>query len=267
MKYIIFFLLSLNTFAQKKTLQADGPGNTYELINASLAPNGNVVETPDCAHPSFGKHITEQWDETLERYIFNFYIHPGEDNDRCKNFDRQRTEIKTYGNSPEDLLGYLGNTVIYQWKFKLASSFQASHKFTHLHQIKAVGGTQSEMPLLTLTARKSSPDQLQLIHAATSTQEEIISINLSLLKGNWIEAEEQITYGEVGTASYHITLKQIKNNKVILDYSSENLRMWKNQARFLRPKWGIYRSTRESSQLRDECVKFADFTIEKVDIH
>lgn len=33
------------------TLSADGPGNTYELINSKLG--GTAVETPDCSHPSF----------------------------------------------------------------------------------------------------------------------------------------------------------------------------------------------------------------------
>lgn len=265
MKYAaFFFLLSAHAFAQEQTLQANGRGDTYQLINSVLAPQGDVVETSDCAHPSFGKHITEEWDKALENYVFNFYIHTNEDNDRCKNFDRQRTEIKTYGNSPENLLGHLGDTVVYQWKFKLDTFFQSSYKFTHLHQIKAVGGPESGMPLITLTARKSSPDKLQLIHAENKTQKEIISINLSLLKGKWIAAKEKITYGELGTASYQLTLKQIKSDKVILDYSSKKLRMWKTDAKFLRPKWGIYRSIIDTSDLRDECVKFADFSIEKM---
>ena len=32
-------------------LEADGPGNTYELINSVFAPGYNVVEHPECVHP------------------------------------------------------------------------------------------------------------------------------------------------------------------------------------------------------------------------
>ena len=54
--------------------------------------------------------------------------------------DRQRMEIKTYDKSPDNLVGVTGETVEYRWKFKLDSGFQPSASFTHLHQLKAVGG-------------------------------------------------------------------------------------------------------------------------------
>lgn len=55
MKYQSIFLnilifLSISTNAQI-TLSADGPGNTYELINSVLAnARRNIVEVPDCNH-------------------------------------------------------------------------------------------------------------------------------------------------------------------------------------------------------------------------
>lgn len=42
----IIFFNTIGIFSQV-TLNADGPGNTYELINSVLAPRGNVVEAPD----------------------------------------------------------------------------------------------------------------------------------------------------------------------------------------------------------------------------
>ena len=50
--------LLLQSFSQV-VLNADGPGGTYELINSILAPGYDVVESPDCSHPEFGRHITE----------------------------------------------------------------------------------------------------------------------------------------------------------------------------------------------------------------
>ena len=107
LKLLIFnlaFVTSIKCYSQV-TLEANGPGNTYELINSILAPTGgDVVENPECIHPEFGRHIAEVWDADLNKFVFEFYIHVTPDNDRCINFDRQRVEIKTYDQSPEHTL-------------------------------------------------------------------------------------------------------------------------------------------------------------------
>src|SRR5882762_10498875 len=62
-------------------LCANGPGNTYELIDSVLG--GNAEEVPDCSHPAFGRHISEIYDSTLHRYVFAFFIHVHPANDGC----------------------------------------------------------------------------------------------------------------------------------------------------------------------------------------
>lgn len=52
--------------AQTVRLEADGPGNTYEMITSVLAPGNEPIETPDRKHAAFGRHIAEEWDETLQ---------------------------------------------------------------------------------------------------------------------------------------------------------------------------------------------------------
>ena len=67
---------SLDSYEQV-ILNANGPGSTYELINSVLAPGYTAVEAPDqCnSHPTFGRHIAEVFDATLNKYVFEFYIH------------------------------------------------------------------------------------------------------------------------------------------------------------------------------------------------
>ena len=264
MKNVILslFILSFSNLHAQLFLNADGPGNTYELITSKLAPGYNPIEVPDCGHTNFERHIDEIFDDELNRHVFRFFIHTDEDDDRCINFDRQRNEIKTYNQSPDSLLGVTGETVEYKWKFKLDADFQASPKFTHIHQLKAVGGTESSMPLVTLTTRKGNPDEMELRYAESTSQTTLHEVNLAPFKGVWCEATETVTYGESGT--YDLVIKKISDNTTLFEYSNDAIRMWKTAADFIRPKWGIYRSLEFSEDLRDEEVLFADFSIEEI---
>ncbi|MDH7448066.1 heparin lyase I family protein [Aquimarina sp. 2201CG14-23] len=268
--YITFVILLVNyTFYAQVTLNADGPGDTYELITSVLAPGNKPIEAPgfsinDCDnHSSFdGTHITEAFDKELNDHVFKFFIHLKEDNDRCKKFDRQRNEIKSYDKSPDNLKGVKGETVIYQWKFKIDKKFQVSKKFTHLHQLKAVGGSEKNMPLITLTARKGNPDKLELRYASNLDQTTLATVNLNALRGNWIEAIETVKYGENGV--YKIILTNLQTGDELLNYSDNTIRMWKTDADFVRPKWGIYRSLKHPLDLRDEEVLFANFKVTEI---
>lgn len=260
LKYSIL-LLGQISFAQV-TLSADGPGNTYELINSVLAPGHDVTETPDCVHGNFGRHIEEVWDAQLNKYVFKFHIHVSPDNDRCIKFDRQRNEIKTYNQSPDNLIGTHGETVVYKWKFKLDSGFQPSNKFTHIHQIKAYGGPYEDIPVVSLIPRGGSIQKLQVMHSDSITSVQVASANLSLFKGVWVEVTETITYSENG--KYSILIKKISDNSTLINYSNNNIRMWRDNAEGIRPKWGIYRSLLSQEQLRDEEVLFADFSIQEI---
>src|SRR6185369_12144932 len=56
-------VLVVLTARSQVILNADGPGNTYEIINSALG--GTAEETPDCSDPAFGRHITEDFDSIL----------------------------------------------------------------------------------------------------------------------------------------------------------------------------------------------------------
>ncbi len=268
MKKIVlwFSVILLPTLLSAQTLlEANGPGNTYELINSVFAPNGgDVVETPDCAHPEFGRHISESWDNDLGKNIFEFHIHVSPDNDRCINFDRQRLEIKTYDQSPDYLKLVAGETAEYKWKFKLPAGFQVSSSFTHLHQIKPVGGDEST-PIFALTARKGSPNKLELSYYPTTDigLQKLASVNLSLFEGQWVEATERIR-AAVSGGSYYLEIKNLSNGEVIMTYQNKNISTFRADNKFQRPKWGIYRSLNSPQDLRDEVVRFADFSVQEL---
>lgn len=249
--------------AEAAALKATGADDTYALINSVLAPGGNAVEVPDCGHKDFGPHITQAFDAVLNRQVFRFHAHRDHDDDRCKKSDRQRTEIKLYGKSPEAMLARPGDVHTYRWKFRLDDGFQGSRRFTHLHQIKAVGGPEDSMPLITLTVRKGKagqPDRFELNYAERLKQGTVHWVDLQPFRGQWVAVTERISYGETGT--YAVAIKAVATGETLFRYANDSIRMWKSGADFLRPKWGIYRSLIDKGNLRDETVDFADFEID-----
>jgi hypothetical protein len=271
---ITFILMFTPAYLKAQvTLNANGPGSTYELINSVLAPGYTAVEAPDqCnSHPTFGRHIAEVFDATLNKYVFEFYIHvptsfpvitTTADNDRCLNFDRQRVEIKTYESSPANLKGTIGETITYKWKFKLPNGFQPSPNFTHIHQIKAVGGDDGD-PLFTLTARYGTTNSLQLLYYLDSNTAAnvLTSANLSSFLGTWVEVTEVMSVGANGT--YTINVKRASDGLSLLSYSASNIQTIRPSNSFTRPKWGIYRSLLSPSYLRDDSIRLSDIFIQE----
>lgn len=100
-------------------------------------------------------NVNVYFDPDLGTPVFVFHSHVDIDNDRCRVFDRIRTEIKTHAPSPDFLKGFYGETVSYSWDVKLDAQLQPATSFTHLFQVKAVGGEDSQ-PFITITPRLTS---------------------------------------------------------------------------------------------------------------
>ena len=96
MKQLIFFIMVLMIVIEAKIVFLKASSDAYTDIEAVLGKG--TYEVPDCGHPVKHIHVTK--DATLSTNVFAFDLHVHEDDDRCINKDRQRNEIKVYGNSP-----------------------------------------------------------------------------------------------------------------------------------------------------------------------
>jgi len=262
---IIGLIISLcikTSHAQTLFLEANGSQDPYTLINDKFVEfDGNAFETPDCSHQSFGPHITQIYDQILRKYVFRFHIHRDEDTDRCVKFDRQRTEIKVYAKSPNWMKAVEKSSFSYKWKFKIDKDFQPSEKFTHFFQLKSVGGSHT-MPLLTLTGRKGlrgQPDKLELRHASHGKASKIKVTELQPFLGKWLQVNVDAIFGSRGKLV--IKIMSINDHHPLMHYENSSLNMWEEDADFIRPKWGIYRSLNDKQSLRDEVIDFADIQI------
>lgn len=252
-----------NQVNDRVVVSANGPGETYELFNNAFG--GSAVESPVCdpEEDSFGRRITEVMDETLEEYVFAFHILRDIDGDRCIETitDRQRIEVKTYSASPEDRVASEGEVHSYRWKFRLDEGFQPSSSFTHIFQIKAAGGDDDGMPILTFTPRAGNPETLEVLHApdGASGASLVTSANLAEFKGEWVEAFVRVRNQDAGNLEVEFT--RLSDGESLVAWSDNDIDMWRAGANINRPKWGIYRSLNNLDALRDETVLFNDFCI------
>jgi hypothetical protein len=145
---------------------------------------------------------------------------------------------------------------MYKWKFKIPVGFKPSSNFTHIHQVKAVGGDEAD-PLFTLTPRKGSPNKMELIHNNTTR---VANVNLSLFEGVWVECTEVIHIDSLH-GTYSMSIKKVNDGSTVLSYSNNNIMTIRYNNTFIRPKWGIYRSKLDSTSLRDDTIRFSSFYI------
>lgn len=281
-KPIIFLMVMLAMFeinAQRVVLNAQQPtdltfqsGEAYAVINAAFAGTGrNVCEIPDCNHlPEIFEHIRMVYDSILEKHVFEFLICVEPDRDvqpnsstipypACVNrrTDRQRNEIKTDGNSPRHLLGFPGDTVRYNWRFFMPEDFrQPTNAFTHIYQVKPVGGDDSQ-PIFALTVRTTGI----IIRYFNTSLETLETIPFSNFRGRWVEVDHWMVVGVNGESSLVIT--DVETGNIVREHHSTNILTIRPDNNYIRPKWGIYRSLEHASQLKDERLRFSDFVIEK----
>lgn len=260
------------------TLVADGDdAGTYALITAQ----GYNQEAPDTSGDHVRepfRHIRQAFDEELKRWVFDFYIHVENDNDKGnpQKTDRQRNEIKTDGHSPASMVAQEGETLEMRWKFRLPAGMQTTAKFCHVHQLKGIdnreGTADVSLPLITFTLRTLSNgrQQFQVIHVPPTEEgagnDYLARIDLADLLGEWVAVTERVRFAREG--SYSVVLTRISDNRELLRLDNVGRNLWRTGTTGLRPKWGIYRSIGDDGalkgELRDEVVRFADFEIEKI---
>jgi MYXO-CTERM domain-containing protein len=225
--------------AAKNLTSADGPGDTYALLQRNF-----TTELPDCGH--MVPHITEEMDSELKKNVFIFHIHVNQDDDRCGAQDRQRVEIRAKAG---DIVAQNGETVWYRWKFKLPAGFQTASSFTHIMQIKS----DQAAPVMTLTPRNNTLAIDGRVGVRGTT-------DLAKFVGNWVVAEMKILFGNAGRIE--LTIRKIAGGDVLFNYAGA-ADTWDDNSSGHDFKCGIYRSLNNRGDLRDEQVRYADLCASK----
>lgn len=228
---------------------------------------------PDADHDPAVQHIRQVFDATLGRYVFAFDIHIDTDLNKGENVDRQRNEIKTDNSSPSSMVALEGQTLENTWLFKLPAGMQTTSSFTHVHQIKGIdnpsGTADISNPNITFTCRsKGGGQKFQVIYTAPSNESSALTylaeVDLADFLGEWVEVTESMVCS-APDGSYSVTIKRLRDDATLVSVSQGGLKMWRDGAVGMRPKWGIYRYFGDSrslaGELRDETLSFADFYV------
>jgi hypothetical protein len=196
---------------------------------------------------------------SLKKEVFKFTLHIDHDGDMVGGYDdRQRLEIKTMDGEYDNEHMYSrgsGDTFSHRWMFRLPDDFIVSSEFNHIFQIKAEGG-DSGNPIFTLTGRKlrTGREVLQLIYRGPIRPNGDPSQNwypaeadLAPFKGEWVRAEQTITYDNPG--AFTMKLVRVRDLRVLMEYtySPEHYKerdpfmTYRPGNIYIRPKFGVYR--------------------------
>lgn len=244
----LLFVSTVGQAATLVTINSDGAGgqDAYSIFKSYLG--SDPIDGPDTGH------ITEVTSAPVGN-AFEFILHNTGDLDGS-NTDRQRNEVKVYNGSPDNLKAKNGETFTYRWKFKLASNYPSHSRFCHIFQIKAVDGDDGA-PLITFTTDGDSLDARHTPQGATmDNTTTICSTPLSAVKGVWCEAT--VTAKMVDSGNVSVTVKRVDNGAIVMSGSATK-DMWRTDASYNRPKWGIYRGIFDG--MAEARIQFANFEI------
>jgi hypothetical protein len=276
-------------YVRTSSMEADPSlaGKLYTDINTYMRRFGfDYTEHPNCTG-GYGGHIDGvhgdvDLDPSFNRYVFRFDIHidPVIDGDRCSSstVDRQRNEMKSITNNTTwaKVQGNWDEWQILEWKFRLPAGFQPTSNFGHIHQIKAQDGPNNGSPVITITGRASSSGankRIQIIHsvdgASTGKGTIVDNVPLSEFENEWVQVREEVHYTHDGYYSCKIT--RISDGKVLVDFTDDNIDMWRIGSSYIRSKFGIYRSLAggrldrdpvgQSPLLKNESIWLTDFRV------
>jgi chitin-binding protein len=158
--------------------------------------------------------------------------------------DRQRNEVKGMVQNGNVLTINLGETWRFTYSMFIPTTLKGTTSFTHIMQMKRPG--QGTAPLMTMDLRRSGSKELIALKAWVSNVD-VATTDLAPLRGHWIDTEVTVTAG-AGTAG-KLHWKLVDGGKTIVDAEKDGVNLWLGDR--LRPKWGIYRSVKDTADILD----------------
>jgi hypothetical protein len=232
-------------------LNARNPNNGGVVQHIEKIFGAGAVESPsDTVYEPARPHVVEVADDGIVGPHFAILaIEPTDVNQDMvpilRGGDRSRTEIKiapSNGGMHEKFKARAGDTFVYSWRFRISPRMKFASSFTHIHQIKANGGSFADPPLITFTPLANGNMEIRHVgdmQKDSSTSTKLGAMSLEGMAGQWLEVREEITFSNTN-GRYQLAI-QDQRGKAKLNIDKSGLQLWRTGADHMRPKWGIYR--------------------------
>jgi hypothetical protein len=185
------------------------------------------------SHPGV-KHIFAEPDQ------YRFLMHV-KDRDGS---DRQRNEVRAIKKGSERLDMRKGETWRYNYQMYIPDTLKATSSFTHIFQVKHTGVAS---PVVTVDLRRSGGNERIEMAMFGSGGGTVGSTDLGKLQNKWIDIEIEIKVADGSAGNLRF---QIKDGATTVVNQSRGGDTWLGSDA-AHPKWGIYRSIKDSGQLKD----------------
>jgi hypothetical protein len=195
------------------------------------------INSVDLPFTHDAEHLTVENDDVIGDH-FVFILHLEEDGDRSDAVsDRQRSEMKTYNNSTENITCKENDRMKVLFSFK-ADYLNLSTSFTHFMQIKG----QSDHPLFAITAKRTNSEEKLRLNFG-SNDEIWGAVSWDLVNNRWLDVEVEFQCAVNGYLSAQI-LDSITHDKYIY-VEIPSLKMWQDlDDDLFGIKVGIYRKVK-----------------------
>ncbi|SHF37423.1 heparin lyase I family protein [Streptoalloteichus hindustanus] len=160
--------------------------------------------------------------------------------------DRQRSEVKGMRVDDENLAMLRGETWRFTYSMFIPKSLRATRTFTHVMQMKKPGPGTS--PILVMSLRQHSG--VPKIEMKVFESDTLVGMtDLAPLQDKWIDTEFELRVGDGREGQVRWVVRD--GGRTVLDERTTGVDLWLGDR--VRPKWGIYRSVRDTTGALRDC--------------
>jgi len=188
------------------------------------------------SHPS-ATHIFAESGPNQYRFVMHR-------NDRDGS-DRQRQEVRAIQNGSTRVDMHRNQTWRFNYQMFIPTSLKATTSFTHIFQVKHTG---VDSPVVTMSLNRSGSSERIEMRMFGEGQAKLGVTNLTPLKNKWIDVEIEIRVADGSGGRLRYSLKD--GGSTVVNASRTGIDTWLGGSQ-AHPKWGIYRSLNDPSQLQD----------------
>jgi hypothetical protein len=144
-----------------------------------------------------------------------------------------------------------GETWRMGWDLFIPGSLRATSSFTHIHQLKMPGVGSAPIFVMSLRLRGGTPTiETQVAHQGIH----VGHADLAPLQDKWIRTDFEYRIGENGSVRWVLR----DGASTVIDVSRSGVDLFMSDR--VRPKWGIYRSMNDASNLRECYLLLRNFS-------